>query len=54
MKLVVACFRVRKDREYSLHHCGGPVKLVVACLSAEWSEIVVLSIVESCEACGDM
>ena len=34
MKLVQACLCARKDRESSFHHCGGPVKHVVAYLSA--------------------
>ena len=32
MKLVQACLGARKDLESSFHHCGGPVKLVQACL----------------------
>ena len=31
MKFVLACLSVRKDLE---SHCGGPVKLVQACLCA--------------------
>ena len=35
MKHVQARLSARKDRESSFHHCGGPVKLVQACLCAE-------------------
>ena len=34
MKLVQACLSVRKELEGSFHHCGGPVRLVQACLCA--------------------
>ena len=34
MKLVQACLSVRKQLEGSFHHCGGPVRLVQACLCA--------------------
>ena len=34
MKHVQACLSASKDREFSLYHCGGPVRLVQACLSA--------------------
>ena len=34
MKYVQACISARKDLEICFHHCGGPVKLVEACLSA--------------------
>ena len=34
MKHVQACLCARKDLENSFHHCGGPVKLVQACLSS--------------------
>ena len=34
MKLVQACLSVRKELEGSVHHCGGPVRLVQACLCA--------------------
>ena len=33
-KLVKACFSDSKDQESSFHHCGGPVRLVQACLCA--------------------
>ena len=29
-----ACLGAREDRESSFHHCGGPVRLVQACLCA--------------------
>ena len=32
MKQVQACLCAREDRESSFHHCGGPVRLVQACL----------------------
>ena len=35
MKHVQAPLSGRQDRESSLHHCGGPVRLVQACLCAE-------------------
>ena len=35
MKHVQACLFARKYVESSLHHCGGPVKLVKACLNSE-------------------
>ena len=34
MKYVHPCLTARNDRESSFHHCGGPVKLVQACLRA--------------------
>ena len=34
MKFVLACLRVRKYPESSFHQCGGPVKLVQACVCA--------------------
>ena len=34
MKHVKACLSAREDRESSFHRCGGPVRLVQACLSA--------------------
>ena len=34
MKHMEACISARKDRESSVHHCGGSVKLVQACLTA--------------------
>ena len=34
MKEVKACLSARKNRESGFHHCGGPVKLVQACLCA--------------------
>ena len=34
MKHVEACLSAREDRESSLHHCGGPFRLVQACLCA--------------------
>ena len=34
MKQVYACLRAREDLERSFHHCGGPVRLVQACLCA--------------------
>ena len=32
MKHEQACLSAREDRESSFHRCGGPVKLVQACL----------------------
>ena len=32
MKQVQACLSAREDRESRFHHCGGPVRLVQACL----------------------
>ena len=32
MKLVQTCLSGRKELEGSLHHCGGLVRLVQACL----------------------
>ena len=32
MKQVQACLSAMEDRESSFHHCGGPVRLVQACL----------------------
>ena len=32
MKHVQACRSAREDRESSFHHCGGPVRLMKACL----------------------
>ena len=29
-----SCLSVRKEIEGIFHHCGGPVRLVEACLSA--------------------
>ena len=34
MKVVQACLSVRKDLESSFHRCGGPVRIVQACLNA--------------------
>ena len=34
MKHEQACFSARKDLESSFNNCGGPVKLVQACLCA--------------------
>ena len=34
MKQVQACLRAREDRESSFHRCGGPVRLMQACLCA--------------------
>ena len=34
MKLVQAGLCATKDLQSSFHHCGGPVKLIQACLSA--------------------
>ena len=34
MKLKQASLSVRKEKEGSFHHCGGPVRLVQACLCA--------------------
>ena len=34
MKHVHPSVTARIDRESSFHHCGGPVKLVQACLTA--------------------
>ena len=38
-----ACSNSSKDGESSFHHCGGPVKLVQACL---WYDTAVLSTVK--------
>ena len=35
MAHVQACLSAREDRESSIHHCGGPVRLVLDCLCAE-------------------
>ena len=35
MKHVQACLSARGDRKSSFHHCGGPVRLVQACLCVE-------------------
>ena len=32
MKHMRACLSAREDRESSFDHCGGPVRLVEACL----------------------
>ena len=32
MKVVQDCLSVRKDLESSFHRCGGPVRIVQACL----------------------
>ena len=32
MKPVQACLSAREDPESIFHHCGGPVRLVQACL----------------------
>ena len=32
LKHVQACLSAKKDQESSFHYCGGPVKLVQACL----------------------
>ena len=34
MKHVEACLSPREDLENGFHHCGGPVRLVKACLCA--------------------
>ena len=34
MKHLHAGLSAKEDRECSLHHCGGPVRLVQACLCA--------------------
>ena len=34
MKTVQACLSCREDRDSSFHRCGGPVRLVQACLYA--------------------
>ena len=34
MKYVEACLSARGDRESNFHRCGGPVKLLQACLCA--------------------
>ena len=34
MNHVEARLSAREDRENSFHHCGGPVRLVQACLCA--------------------
>ena len=34
MNHVQACLSAREDRESSFHHCEGPVRLVLECLSA--------------------
>ena len=34
MELVQGSLGVRKELEGSFHHCGGPVKLMQACLCA--------------------
>ena len=34
MKQVQACLSAREDRESSFHRCGGPVRLMQACLYA--------------------
>ena len=33
MKHLQACLSTKKDQEISFERCGGPVKLVQACLS---------------------
>ena len=35
MNHVLACLSAREDRESSFHRCGGPVRLVQACLFAD-------------------
>ena len=35
MRYVQVCLCASSDQEGSFHHCGGPVKLVQACLGAE-------------------
>ena len=35
MKQVQACLSAREDRDCSFHRCGGPVRLLLACLCAE-------------------
>ena len=32
MKQMQACLSAMEDRQSSFHHCGGPVRLVQACL----------------------
>ena len=34
VKYVEACLSAREDPENSFHHCGGPVRLALDCLSA--------------------
>ena len=34
MKHVADCLSAREDGESIFHHCGGPVRLVQACLCA--------------------
>ena len=34
MKQVQACLSAREGRESSFHRCGGPVRLMQACLCA--------------------
>ena len=34
MNHVQACLSTREDRESSIHHSGGPVRLVLDCLCA--------------------
>ena len=34
MKYLQACLSARENRESSFHLCGGPVRLVQACLCA--------------------
>ena len=34
MKHLQTCLSAREDRECSFYHCGGPVRLVQACLCA--------------------
>ena len=34
MKHEQSCLSAREDREIGFHHCGGPFRLVQACLCA--------------------
>ena len=43
MRLVQACLSARDVRESSFHHCGGPVRLVQACLCAGNPDQAVLT-----------
>ena len=43
---IQACLCARKDLESSFHRCGGPVKLVQACLRARKIDKAVFSTVQ--------
>ena len=43
MKHLPDCLSARVDRECSFHHCGGPVRLVEACLCAGNPDKTVLT-----------